>query len=241
MSLLSKAETQPRDKYNNPMTRTMIAGLLGLDDTQTQHFNGLVDTLNKHQAQLKPPVRQFQAKARLAFASQRFSAAELTTAWRALSLARENRSATETALALISFWKTLGPTQRERVDAQLGSLQARWHEAATASLAELHQKQSARLRAITAGMKLDAAQLKVLQSLVIDPKAVNLWQQGIRKELEGVHARLKAPGANLRSVEAVILPLYHNERYFKVQLEKLQALHARLSPAQRAQILKALS
>ena len=63
----------------------------------------------------------------------------------------------------------------------------------------------------------------------------------VAQELEGVHARLKAPGANLRSVEAVILPLYHNERYFKVQLEKLQALHARLSPAQRAQILKALS
>lgn len=239
MSLLAPPQASDPG-YDNPMTRNLIAGILRLDGTQKTLFNNLLDTLRQQQRQMAPGIGQYQAQVRQAFASANFSAARLQQQWTARSAQQENRMAGETAFQMVNLWAALKAEQRQQAESQLNQLQSAWNSTAGKSLGDLQQKQARRLQGIASRLSLDPAQQGALQTMVLDPKSVLAWQQGIRREINQLIVQLRSPGANVRVLQKSLQPIYANERYLSVQLKKLETLHARLTPAQRQQLLLAM-
>ena len=239
MSLLSTSNTTFQS-YDNPMGRTFAAGLLRLDGTQKELFNGLLDTLIRHQKQLAPSMDQYQVKVRQAFVAKSFSAAQLQQGWKKLAATTETRLSGETAFQMVNLWESLQPNQKQQAEKHLNTLQSAWSSTAAKSLNELKQKQSQRLNSISSKMTLNPAQKGALQTMVIDPNAVLAWQQGVRNEINTLIRQLRTPGSNVRVLQKYLLPLYSNERYLTVQLKKLETLHGKLSPEQRQQLIQAM-
>ncbi|PKL78013.1 MAG: hypothetical protein CVV27_04130 [Candidatus Melainabacteria bacterium HGW-Melainabacteria-1] len=236
MSLLVQGQSSPQS-HDNAMTRSVMMGLLGLDGTQKELFNGLLDTLGRQQKQMAPSISQFQAKVRQSFASKSFNAQALQQQWTQMASQQERKMAAETAFQMVNLWDSLKSNQRQQAEKQLNRLQSAWNDSAAKSLKDMQQKQTRRMQGIKAKLSLNASQQGALQAMVIDPKAVLAWQQGIRNEINALIRQLRGPGSNVRVLQTHLEPIYGNARYLSVQLKKLETLHAKLSPAQRQQLL----
>ncbi|MEZ0374773.1 MAG: hypothetical protein ACAI44_37140 [Candidatus Sericytochromatia bacterium] len=240
MALIAQTRPSSSGSYDSPAKRTMAATALLLDGNQRQRFESLLDTVKRHQTQLGPLVRQFQAKARQAFAAPGFSAAGMQAQWQKLAGAQEAHTAGEATVQLVSFWQGLNTWQRQQAEQRFAELQSRVSATTREKLKAIQQRQSQRLREILPGIALDAAQRAALLTMVIEPEEVLTRQNSIRQELAVLVKALKAPGSNIRSLQPLFTPLYRNQRHWRAQLSKLQSLHAKLSPKQRAQLIAAL-
>lgn len=238
MNLISQVQKSPRAP--NSMTSTMAATLLGLNANQKQLFEQYSATLRRQNSDFRSPVRNFQQSVRQMFVSNSFSASQLQSRWRQTAGPVEARMATESAIELLGFWKSLGPEQRQKIDTQLGTLKTRWQTEAQITLASLRKKQEQRLRTVSSQIQANPSQQTALKNLLIDPRAAYERQMALRRRFEALYAHLRTNQATSSSVSAQMRPLYSNEAYLTPQLSKLQKLHAQLKPAQRQQLVSLL-
>ena len=240
MALISQTANKPGGSYDSPAQRTIAATLLGLDQIQRQRFDSVLDTLKRHQSQLRPLVRQFQGQARHAFGSKSFRAAGMQAHWQQVAGAKETHNSGEAAVQLHSLWQSLKPGQRQRAEQQFNDLKAKVSSTTSKNLASIRQRQTQRLRAILPKLQLSQAEREALLAMVLDPNEVLARQAGIRQDIEALIRQLKAPGSNIRGLRQVLTPLYQNQRHWQAQLQKLQSLHGRLNSQQRQQLLALL-
>lgn len=226
--------------FGGPMMGMMMKDL-NLSDAQKAEFKALFEAAKaKHQQGARPDMKAMHAKLKTAFLSDSFDANALRSELQAK--APDPAAMTgQMAENIVKAWKILTPEQQTKVLAGLDKMEQRMEgfRQKHTQAANGDHPGAQHLKMLAEKLQLTADQQSKLQEL---------WQSGkpnreehlqaMRAVKQQVVAELKGGNPSAERISALIAPMAAKGRQgMGGHLDKMAAVHAVLTPAQRAQLV----
>lgn len=225
--------------HGNPMMGMFIKEL-GLSADQQARFKTLFSQVKASHQDLKPQFEALRKELKQAFLSDNFDAAALRGRISA-NLPEAGSHAHQMATTLIQAWQILTPDQQTKVVTrieQMGQKMAQWQNQAKPD----QGKHGQRLQKLAEELKLSPDQQSRIQAI---------WQQGMpdrgsrmaamKAVKDQVLSELRTASPSADKIAAAIAPMAAKGQGMLGQhLDKIDAIHEILTPAQRQQLVTLL-
>ena len=219
------------------MMMGMLMKDLNLTDAQKAQFKALMQEGKGDHMAMRGQMKGFKEKLKTQFLSDNFDSASLKAELAQVNKPNASDMANTMAQKMVSAWQILTPEQQNQLEAKMSQMEekfAKWEGKAPA-----HGGQGKHLERLKSKLNLSDAQVQQLSKMKQSNQPERTEKMAQMRQLKNqVLAQLKA-GASAEQIAATLAPVTHKMGHgFDKQLEKMQAFHDVLTPAQRQQMVE---
>lgn len=213
----------------------MLMKDLNLSDSQKTQFKALMQSGRSDHQAMREQMKGFKEKLRTQFLSDKFDAAALKAEVAQATQSRGGEASQQMASKLVSAWQILTPEQQSKLETKLSEMETRFGKRQGKAPTDRQGKYVEHLKTKLGLSDVQVQQLEALKPGNSNDRAAQMTQ--MRQLKTQVLTQLKA-GAKAEQIATLLAPLSSKMgNGFDKQIEKMQTLHAVLTPAQRQQMV----